>query len=230
VYGWQPSDSWIDNNIQNHGDLGGVYPDRKYATEGDTPAIFHLIPNGLHDPSIVTQGGWGGRFSATKECGAGAMDPVTGQGTYNQYCMYTDSSTGETISDWKSAIENDFAARMDWSINSSYSKANHHPVAVLNGDKGKSVITINASAGSTVDLSASGSSDPDSNSLSYKWWQFGEADSYSGSVIISNSTSQNATLKVPSDASGKNIHIILEIKDNGSPTLTAYRRLIINVS
>jgi hypothetical protein len=34
---------------------------------------------------------------------------------------------------------------------------------------------------------------------------------------------------IPSNARGKNIHIILELHDNGSPNLYAYRRVIINV-
>ena len=29
VYSWQPSDSWLDTNVQNHGPLGAQYPDRK---------------------------------------------------------------------------------------------------------------------------------------------------------------------------------------------------------
>ncbi|MEI8635001.1 DUF1593 domain-containing protein [Vibrio sp. PP-XX7] len=56
VYGWGPSDSWIDTHVQSHGALGAAYPDRKYATEGDSPAFMHLFPNGLHDPEVVEQG------------------------------------------------------------------------------------------------------------------------------------------------------------------------------
>jgi len=37
------------------------------------------------------------------------------------------------------------------------------------------------------------------------------------------------TVMVPSDALDKEIHVILEVKDNGSPNLTSYRRVIIYV-
>jgi len=39
----------------------------------------------------------------------------------------------------------------------------------------------------------------------------------------------SATLEVPKDAVGKTIHIILEIHDNGAPSLYAYRRMIVKV-
>jgi hypothetical protein len=44
-----------------------------------------------------------------------------------------------------------------------------------------------------------------------------------------NSSSEKATVAIPPGASGKNIHMILEVIDNGAPSLTAYRRIIINV-
>lgn len=48
-------------------------------------------------------------------------------------------------------------------------------------------------------------------------------------MSIENSSSASSTVTIPSDASGKNIHVILEIHDDGSPNLYAYRRVIINV-
>jgi hypothetical protein len=43
------------------------------------------------------------------------------------------------------------------------------------------------------------------------------------------STSAKSSLQIPSDASGKNIHVILEIRDDGLPSLMGYRRVIIEV-
>jgi hypothetical protein len=39
----------------------------------------------------------------------------------------------------------------------------------------------------------------------------------------------NAVLRIPKDAGGKTIHVILEVTDRGSPCLTAYRRVIVPV-
>ncbi len=230
VYGWQPSDGYLDEHIQSHGPLGAVYPDRKWATEGDTPAFMHVYPNGLNDPDKIDQGGWGGRFSLTKKSGIRSMRPVTNEGTYDPYFMYGNTSEGaKAIKRWSKGYDNDFQARMDWSITSTYSDANHHPIAVVNGDTSKRVLEVSASPGSSVTLSAVGSSDPDEDSLAYSWSFYKEPSSYDESVKIENELSASATVSVPANASGKNIHIILEVHDDGAPNLYAYRRVIINV-
>jgi hypothetical protein len=118
---------------------------------------------------------------------------------------------------------------MDWSITSKYGDANHHPLAVMNGDKSRQVLQKTVIAGSYIELSAEGSSDPDGNELSYSWYFYDEPSSYSGSVSILESSSAKAKLAIPEDAGGKTIHIILEVRDNGTPELLAYRRIVLNV-
>lgn len=63
VYGWAPSDEWLRDNIQSHKPLGDYYPDRKWATEGDSPSFLYVYANGLNVPEEITFGGWGGRLS-----------------------------------------------------------------------------------------------------------------------------------------------------------------------
>ena len=47
---------------------------------------------------------------------------------YDLYYMYGNTSEGaEAIKRWSEAYNNDFAARMDWSMTSNYADANHHP-------------------------------------------------------------------------------------------------------
>lgn len=237
VYGWQPpkNGAYQRDDIQSHGPLGAVYPDTKWATEGDTPAFMHVYPNGLNDPDQIYQGGWGGRFSFTKKEGIRSMSEVhkiqkDGETKYDPYFMYGNTEEkADAIKRWSNGYNNDFAARMDWSITSKYEDANHHPIAVLNGDKSRKVLEISASAGSRVKLNATGSSDPDGDALTYSWSFYNEPSSYDGSVKIENSSSALAELNLPKDASGKSIHIILEIHDDGTPNLYAYRRLIIEI-
>jgi len=234
VYGWQPpkNGSYQREDIQSHGPLGAVYPDTKWATEGDTPSFMHVYPNGLNDPDKIDQGGWGGRFSFTKKKNIRSMSGVRkikedGETQYDPYYMFGNTSEGAgAIKRWSAGYNNDFAARMDWTMTSDYSKANHHPVAVVNGNATKQVLAVTAAPGSTVVLSAAGSSDPDGDSLAYSWSFYKEPSSYSGAVSIQNSSSASATVTIPSDAGGKTIHIILEMHDNGSPNLFAYRRII----
>jgi len=235
VYGWQPSDEYLDEHIQSYGPLGAVYPDRKWATEGDSPSFMHVYPNGLNDPEQIDQGDWGGRFSFTKQEGIRSMSEVhkikeDGETMYDPYYMYGNTSKGaKAIKRWSKAYNNDFAARMDWSITSNYEDANHHPVAVLNGDKSRQVLEITASAGSDIKLSAAGSADPDGNALSYSWSFYKEPGSYDETVTFQDNASESTKIKIPEDAGDKTIHIILEVHDDGSPNLYAYRRMIVNV-
>jgi len=235
VYGWAPSDEYIDEHIQSHGPLGAFYPDRKWATEGDSPAFMHVYPNGLNDPDKIEQGGWGGRFSFNKKEGIRSMSEVAkinqeAEPQYDPYYMYGNTLEGsKAINRWSEGYNNDFAARMDWSITSKYTDANHHPIAVLNGDHTRQVLEMTATAGSSMELSAAGSSDPDGNSLTYSWTFYDEPSSYDGPVTIQNSSSSSASLEIPEDAAGKTIHIVFEVHDNGTPSLYAYRRMIVNV-
>ncbi|MDT0645815.1 DUF1593 domain-containing protein [Zunongwangia sp. F260] len=235
IYGWAPSDDWISNNVQSHGPMGEVYPNRRWATEGDSPAFLHLWSNGLNDPDEIDQGGWGGRFKTKKEDGIRVMDiaaktPGLDEKRYDPYYMFTNTSEGmEAINRWKQHIHNNLQARMDWSISENYEDANHHPVAILNGDETKQILEIKAAPGSTVELSAAGSNDPDRDSLQYSWSFYDEPSSYDGPVKIQNSSSISATVEIPEDADGKNIHIILQIHDDGKPNLYALRRAIIRV-
>ncbi len=232
VYGWQPpkNGDYQRSDIQSHGPLGAVYPDTKWATEGDTPAFMHVYPNGLNDPDQIEQGGWGGRFDLTKKSGIRSMKPVTNEGEYDPYQMFGNSAEGsEAIKRWSMAYDNDFAARMDWSITSMYADANHHPIAIVNGDSSRKVLQVSTKPGSVVELSSLGSSDPDGNTLSYDWSFYREPSSYHGDVKLENHFDSVATVTIPENASGKTLHIILELHDDGKPSLYAFRRVVINV-
>jgi hypothetical protein len=74
---------------------------------------------------------------------------------------------------------------------------------------------------------ANRATDPDGNKLTYKWWQY--ADSDSATVTIANADSlDKASFVVPSEP-GKQVHIILEVTDDGTPPLVGYQRIICNI-
>jgi hypothetical protein len=84
--------------------------------------------------------------------------------------------------------------------------------------------------GEIVELNAQGTTDPDGDKLSYRWWQYQEADSYGGSIKIKKANKQRASFKVPKDAkTGETIHIVIEVTDNGTPSLTRYQRVVAEV-
>ncbi|MEO1619291.1 MAG: nucleoside hydrolase-like domain-containing protein, partial [Planctomycetota bacterium] len=226
VYGWQPpkNGDYQRDDIQSHGPLGAAYPDTKWATEGDTPAFMHVYPNGLNDPEKIDQGGWGGRFSLKKQSGIRSMKPVTNENEFDPYLMHANTAEGvKAIKRWETAYNNDFAARMDWSITDDYSAANHHPVAVVNEDASRKVLEMSVTAGERVRLDASRSSDPDKDSLKYTWSFYKEPSSSKEAVSIDNASSAIASVSVPRGASGQDLHLILQVQDDGVPSLYAFR-------
>ena len=190
--------------------------------------------NGLDSYRNPSWGGWEGRYEW--RIFYGESRPIWTQGSTS-----LDTVTGidgklyrsdkATIWRWRDAYQNDFAARMDWTIN-DYQHANHPPVAVVNGAAGKDVLTINAVAGQPVSLSAAGSSDPDGNQLQFQWIAYPEAGyrvplQPLPQATVSGADNQDATVTV--DTPGV-FHVILAVTDNGTPNLTSYRRVILNVT
>ena len=122
------------------------------------------------------------------------------------------------------AAQNDFAARLQWSVTPEFSNANHPPVARIKGP-----LTISAAPGSTVRLESE-VSDPDHNSVKVSWWQYNDAGTYPGDIAFSSPAALATTFRVPGDAKpGQTIHVILEATDDGTPPLTRYQRVVVTV-
>lgn len=207
-------------DIQHHGHLGAVYPKYKYGVEGDTPSFLYVLPNGLNDPEYPGHGGWGGYF----EWGLGT-DKST-ETFVNQAGTAAYEITRKHGQRFYSAIYNNFAARMDWVQNGN---GNRNPIVVINHDASFSPVHLTIPAGSSLSLDASSSYDPEKDGLKFSWWVLKEAGSYDKEVIIKGADSSNIGIKIPTDAVGKNLHIICEVTDDGHPNLTSYRRIIITV-
>ena len=224
---------WLEKNIiENHGPLGALYPKLEYIMEGDTPSFFNLISNGLGSRISPSYGGWGGRYvlhqtyAETRPIwtnARGCLDTVITENGLE----YT--SAQATIWRWREAYQHDFAARMDWCVAETYEKANHNPIAAFDNDKSKSVVHLTVKPGETVKLSAKGTNDPDGDKFSCRWFVYKEAGNYKGPVNIKNDTTQQARFTAPKIKSPCAIHIILEVKDDGKPSLYSYRRIIVNI-
>lgn len=131
IYGWGPSDEWIKENVQSKKPFGTCYPDRIWASEGDSPSFLYVYANGLNVPDSLTYGGWGGRFNAERTAGIRGMDFIEksgkNEGMYDPYFMHASSKEGiAAINKWRQHILNDFAARMNWTTTDKFSEANHH--------------------------------------------------------------------------------------------------------
>lgn len=231
---------WLrEHIIHNHGPLGAEYPEVEYAMEGDTPSFLGLISNGLNVPERPDWGGWGGRYELytplfkpylhyhdaqpeLRPIWTDAQDAVRGRDGR----VYIDNHA--TIWRWREAYQHDFAARMDWCLK-PYKQANHPPVVLLSGPD-----EVQVAVGSAVTLDARGSSDPDGDLLTYRWFQYSEAGNYWHwrGLALENADSPVLTLRVPEQVElgiPRSTHIILQVTDSGTPALTRYKRVIVNV-
>ena len=246
------TNEWLDKNIRSKGPLGKVYPRFMFIMEGDTPSFLGLIDNGLNAYRRPDWGGWGGRYVYRQPHGethpfwtqggdlftrATSQDAVRGMDGQEHV------SDQATIWRWREAYQNDFAARMDWTVK-DFAHANHNPLVVVNGNTGTGPVEMTAEAGQTIQLDATGTSDPDGQTLHYKWWMYAEAGlngTHGADVTISGEDQQRAQVTghspcraawipnlIPCRGEGV-AHIILEVTDNGSPRLTSYRRIVVHV-
>ena len=117
---------------------------------------------------------------------------------------------------------------MDWCAQSDRTKANHPPKATLNGARSRSILFLSAKPGERIRLNASGSGDPDGNTLRYRWYVYKEAGTYRGVVRLKGETTEKAELVAPEVTGRATIHVILEVTDDGHPALTSFRRVVIS--
>ena len=235
------TNEWLDRNIRRKGPLGSEYPRWEYLMEGDSPSFMFLINNGLNNPEHPDWGSWGGRYelytprirkwhlqTETRPIWTDAEDEVLGtDGRWHE-------GNHETIWRWREAYQNDFATRMDWTIK-EYDKANHPPVPKI--DRGTNLV---ARKGDKVLLRANGSGDPDGDALSYHWFCYPEAGTFTFSsarsgqpLTIHNFDQPEAWFIIPDKRvmppGTGTLHIILAVTDHGSPRLTRYQRVIVTI-
>jgi len=250
---------WAKEHVQNdHGPLGRLYPTRmkylypdrySHLEGGGTSTWIGHVNHGLFVPEEISWGGWGGCFIDKKQINVLADGQLKWAGLegaekpYLPFFMFpqaeetwTDPSTGKSYSGvgvpiyrWRQAYQNDFEARMDWCMK-DFEEANHNPVAVCNGDKSDAVMLLEVETGQSIQLDASASSDPDGDKLSFRWYNYPGAETYSGNFELYNEKPQ-VTINIPSDASNSQIHVILEVRDESDVVnMYDYRRIILNVA
>ena len=169
------------------------------------------------------------------------------------------TSDQATIWRWRTAFQHDFAARVMWTV-APRDGANHNPVAMVNDVGGREPLTIDATVGVPVRLDAGRSSDPDGNGLRFRWFFYPEAGAgipgrprvarparpavppgagnipsapaggpppLPARIELAGETSPRATVtpRVAGIA-----HVILVVQDDGAPSLTTYRRVILRIA
>lgn len=208
---------WMDENVLlDHGPLCEIYRRHLYGarqtgafiSEGDSPSFMHQIPTGLRSTEDPSWGGWGGRFVWQDKGWVSALD---------------DGNKFKTIYRWIPQFQNDWAARADWCVVERYEDANHPPIVEVDVEE-----SFTKAAGSRISINAKASSDPDRDRLSFRWWRYADADSYPGSVKLENTANEQLSFTLPDEIkSGETVHIICEVSDDGQPSLTRYKRIVV---
>lgn len=250
------TNEWLETTIRAKGPLGKMYPQFMFIMEGDTPSYLGLIDNGLNAYRRPDWGGWGGRYVYRQPYGESHAIWTQGGDAFTR-ASSQDSVIGsdgvEHVSDqatiwrWREAFQNDFAARMDWTIQ-DFAHANHNPLVVVNGVAGTAPIEMEVNAGEAVTLDATGTSDADGQALTYHWFVYPEAGltgirgadvtlvdkdrpiAKVNAISTCRPTWLQPAGKPASCGSSGVAHIILAVTDSGSPRLTSYRRVILKVN
>lgn len=188
--------------------------------EGDSPSFLGLIGNGLNVPDHPEWGGWGGRYRLLfNQLYIDAPDFM--EGTLNER---------HGVARWRTAFQSDFMARVKWGV-LTYEEANHNPVINVNGHKSNAPLFLKVQPGKELELDASASTDPDGDSLTYKWWVYNEIFQPVNPVEFKASSEESKIkIEIPPLPPGKELHLILEVMDSGLPSMVGYKRVIITAA
>ncbi|MEE3623860.1 nucleoside hydrolase-like domain-containing protein [Nitrospirillum sp. BR 11752] len=229
------SHDWIDAHIRK-GPLGSLYPQWKYIMEGDTPSFLYLVANGLNAPDHPDYGGWGGRYGLAAD-GLGLHTDVvdTAIGADGQ----AHRSAQATIWRWRQAYQNDFAARIGWTLTQDRAQASHPPRVVVNGQGGDDPVAVTLRPGASLALDAGASINPDGGPLTFRWWQYKEPSTWQDALVvvpelvIQGADGPKAVITAPTAPpllpGPQRLHLILEVTGGGALPLTRYRRVIVDV-
>ncbi len=188
-------------------------PDGAWISEGDTSNFAMHIDNGLRNGAHPMFGGWGGRRERHD------ADPhrwsSVGMVPWRPGAPVVDA--GE-VGQWFGAYQRDLAARLKWSVTPDFGDANHAPRIIA------PELERTASPGQRVEFAFT-VEDPDGDTVSVS------ATQHHGHPCEISISATGLVVSVPSDTPrDEDIHIIVQAVDNGSPALTGYARLILNLA
>mgnify|MGYP005852000389 CR=1 FL=1 len=232
------SSEWVRTHLHGHGALGDLYPDYRGGDifgklgpvrgvkEGDTPSFLALLPTGLTDLERPDLGGWGGRFGRLvaddpkNRGGIDIVDPAPELDTHDD-----PDPRMAAVHRWRADFQNDFQARMDWTIR-PFAEANHPPTPRLNGSRSRTI-----KPGGTLELDASATDDPDHDALEFHWsiHPLDPDDPPAASFQFESPNRDRTRLTIGQGTEGREIPVLLTVRDRGTPPLTRYLRVLLMV-
>ena len=202
--------------------------------EGDAPSFLGVDRQRAERVSAADWGGWGGRYvyrqpygetHAIWTQGGDEFARVDSRDTVVGLDGKEHVSDQATIWRWREAFQNDFAARMTWTV-ADFAHANHNPAVVVNGQGGTAPLEMDVRVGETVSLDAGKGSDPDGRALHSLvplrrgWncrWEFGSSDAHGRGLRASHGARRSgvpAAVAAADSLQGDGIaHVILAVTD-----------------
>lgn len=179
---------WLDEHIRV-GPFGAkAYPEVKFGMEGDTPSFLWLIQNGLSYRDFIDWGGWGGRY-IRPQSETDWEDGIDGNHFHNSQDFGVIGADGKPYTDhratiwrWRDAVQDDFAARMHWTVTDDFAEAGHPPVVDVNGHTGTEPLILKVNPGERHILDARGTYCADDGSadvnLEYNWMLYSDVNGF----------------------------------------------------
>lgn len=207
--------------LNGHGLLGSFYPTNTThgQKEGDSMTFLYLVPTGMNDPELPHWGSWAGRYghqtNGLHRAYFWANQQDAWKGTTNR---------DNTLLRWAADLQNDFRARLDWCVQPRH-RANHPPQVQLESPSPRTVLS-----GEECVFRASGTIDPDGDTLAYEWMFYPEVSSASkpGPYEVQDGGTL-LRMRAPSVTVPQALHFILRVTDDGAPPLSRYGRVVCTV-
>ena len=194
--------------------------------EGDTPAFLGLIPNGLNVPEHPGYGGWGGRYRHYIPEGTEEMHPIwtNASDTVGGADGETYTSPQATIWRWRMAFQNDYAARMQWTMEPDGGEVRP---PVISAEQRHLHVKAGSPVALRVKLEENGCTD-----VNMKWYGYREAGTQSLSLpAICQEGKTEITFTAPEpDGQESEMHVIFEASTRTQPFMTRYYRFIITIT
>lgn len=194
--------------------------------EGDTFTFMNILNNGLGASNKEYPGGWSGR--TLKPEAAPTYNPFSNDTSKVKDLVISDSTLRRNTEkkadeavypNFFPAVQNDFAARMQWSVTDKFKDANHAPKIAIH--IAKQIVT---KPGKKIKLDAS-VIEPDGDNYTVRWWQFSSSIN-EPQLVIQQDNSLKTTVTIPSNAAkNQKLYLVLEVTDSSTPRLTSYKTI-----
>ena len=229
------SKEWLHQHIIDQNPLASHYPDQAYTggklknphmamKEGDSPSLLFFLNNGLNQADHPEWGGWGGRYTLERD----QFYRDTNDDFFDEQTGNVINSPRATVFRWRPDFQHDFVARVQWGV-LSFEDSNHPPLILLDGKSSREPLILSVRESEEIRIDAGESSDPDGDMVDIEWFVYPEAGTYNKAIDISGSESSSISLRIPNGSAEKTIHLICKAVDRGIPTLTSYKRIILDI-